>query len=61
MGVLKASDIEPVAECDMKSREDVDVFVECRVEKVFIEVLSAVAISSSSASMSSGKSGRPRL
>lgn len=43
----------------MKSREDMDVFVECRVEKGLIEVLSVVT-SSSSASMSSGKSGRPR-
>ena len=42
------------------SRDEVEVLAEWRVEKVVIETLSEGVISSSSVSMSSGKSGRPR-
>jgi hypothetical protein len=42
------------------SRDDMDVLVECLVEKVFIEMSSAVLMPSSSVSVSSGRSGRPR-
>lgn len=42
------------------SRDEVEVLAEWRVEKVAIETLSEGVMSSSSVSMSSGKSGRPR-